>query len=59
MQQQLGNVGLLLGVVSLVIAVVSRLSYTPVLGVSASAIVMFAQACFLLSIAASLTSCKK
>lgn len=59
MQQQLRNVGLLLGLASLVIGVLSRLAYTPVLGVHSEAIVRFAEACFLLSIAASLSVCKK
>lgn len=57
--QQLGTVGLLAGLAALVIGVVSRLTYTPVLGVQSYAIVEFASVCFLLSIAASLAVCKK
>ena len=55
----LGKIGLWLGVASLVIALVSRLTYTPVLGVESEAITKFAATCFLLSIAASLATCKK
>ena len=56
---QLGKAALVIGVVSVVVAIVSRLTYTPVLGVKASGIIEFAKVCFVLSIAASLGSCKK
>ncbi|MBI4322779.1 MAG: hypothetical protein HY596_00720 [Candidatus Omnitrophica bacterium] len=55
--QSLGKAALVLGVASLVIGIVSRLTYTPILGVESEAITKFAATCFLLSIAASLTVC--
>lgn len=57
--EQLRKVGLLVGLASLVIAVISRVTLTPVLGVESEAIVKFAATCFLLSIASSLSVCKK
>lgn len=56
---QLGKGALVVGVASLVIAVVSRLTLTPILGVESEPIAKFAATCFLLSIAASLACCKK
>ena len=57
--QQLGKTALVVGVVSLVLGVGSRLTTTPIVGVESYAIVEFAKVCFVLSVAASLAVCKK
>ena len=57
--QQLGKAALAIGLVSLVAGIVSRLTYTPVLGVESHAIVEFAKVCFVLSAASFLGSCKQ
>ena len=57
--QSLGKAALLIGVASLVIGVVSRLTYTPIMGVQSFAMVEFAKVCFVLSVAVSLAVCKK
>ena len=54
--QQVGKAALVVGLVSLVVGVISRLTMTPILGIEAQAFLQFTQACFLLTIATSLSS---
>ena len=56
---QLSKAGLIAGLASLVIRIISRVTMTPVMGIESSAIVEFAKVCFVLSAAASLAGCKK
>ncbi len=50
-----GQIALWAGVASLVLGMVSRALVVPIYGIEAHAMVEFAQACFLLAIATSLT----
>lgn len=56
-----GKLFISIGIASLIIAIISRVLVKPVppIGLEASALVQFANACFLLSIAVSLSQCKK
>jgi hypothetical protein len=57
----LNKIILAIGIVSLLIGIASRLMVKPIppIGLEAGAILQFASACFLLSIAISLSECKK
>lgn len=57
--QSLSKAAVFVGLASLAVGVVSRLTYTPIMGVRSYAMVEFAKVCFVLSVAASLAVCKK
>lgn len=52
--RQAGQVAVWVGLASVVVGIVSRLIYTPVIGIEAHAFLDFAQTCFLFAIAVSL-----
>jgi len=54
--KQAGQVALAVGLVSLALGIVSRMTITPIAGVEAHAFLDFTQACFLFGIAAFLGS---
>ncbi len=57
----LGKIVLWIGIVSLILAILSRLMMKPLppVGIEAGAMVRFASSCFLLAIALSIVPCKK
>lgn len=50
--ERIGHFALIIGMVSLVAGIFSRLFVIPLYGIEAHAVIQFAQTCFLLSIAA-------
>ncbi len=53
--ERIGHFALVIGLVSLVAGIFSRLFIQPLYGIESHAVIQFAQACFLLSIAASVS----
>ena len=57
--RQAAQGALVVGLISLVVGVYSRLTVEPMLGIEAQAFLQFTQACFLFTIAATMLGCKK
>lgn len=52
--RQAGQIALWVGLASVAVGIISRLTWTPVIGLEAHAFLDFSQACFLFTIATSL-----
>jgi hypothetical protein len=57
--KKLGQLALLVGFISLIIGMYSRIVIEPIRGIEAHAFLDFTQACFLLAIASFIAECKK
>ena len=57
--KKLGQLSLIVGFVTLVVGIYSRLTVMPIRGIEAHAFLDFTQACFLLAIASFISECKK
>ena len=57
--RQAAQGALVVGLISLVIGVYSRLTVVPIMNIEAQAFLQFTQACFLLTIAVTMLGCKK
>ena len=57
--RQAAQGALVVGLISLVIGIYSRLTVVPIMDIEAQAFLQFTQACFLFTIAATMLSCRK